>query len=423
MKNGLQLLFLFSYFYLMDLKIHLVLFSDDEIGQLMSVLSKEYPNLIASSSNLEDLLLNKADLTPDILLLNEPCKIYSSEEIENAINQKNYPIIIFSGINNNYQKIDSGAVLFIEKPYSNYTIKSAIKSAINLKNILDSNIKKEIEINKKNEEIRQQMENAINHRDIISRQNKEIMADIRYASRIQHAILPRLEYMSDLFPEYFILHQPKSHVSGDFYWASTHQNKKILAVGDCTGHGLSGALMHMLGAVYLNDIIVEGNFKTASDVLDQLRDRIMKSLQQTGSSGEAQDGLDIALCIIDLENNQLQFSGANNPLYIIRKDNLTEIRGDRMPVGIHINFDKPFTNHIVDIAENDQVYLFSDGYADQFGGPKGKKFRYNQFKELLIEISSKPMDIQKEILNNVHDQWRGSSEQIDDILVFGLKIK
>jgi len=407
----------------MHIKIHSILFTEDEINQLKSILTANYTNFIVTSGEWDDLFINDTLNTPDILLLNEPCKLFTEEKIEQAINSKPFPVIIFSDIENNYKNINSGAILFAQKPFADYVVCSAIKSALNLKKILDSNIKKEIEIRKKNEEIQLQMENAINHRDIISRQNKEIMADIRYASRIQQAILPRLEYIGELFTEYFILHQPKSHVSGDFYWVSTHQNKKILAVGDCTGHGLSGALMHMLGAVYLNDIIAEEEFNTASDILNKLRDRIMKSLKQTGNTGEAQDGLDIALCIIDKEKNELQFSGANNPLYIVRNNELTEIRGDRMPVGIHINFDQPFTNHIIEISENDQIYLFSDGYADQFGGPKGKKFRYKQFKELLIEISSKPLDIQKEILNNVHDQWRGSSEQIDDILVFGLKIK
>jgi len=268
----------------MHIKIHSILFTEDEINQLKSILTANYTNFIVTSGEWDDLFINDTLNTPDILLLNEPCKLFTEEKIEQAINSKPFPVIIFSDIENNYKNINSGAILFAQKPFADYVVCSAIKSALNLKKILDSNIKKEIEIRKKNEEIQLQMENAINHRDIISRQNKEIMADIRYASRIQQAILPRLEYIGELFTEYFILHQPKSHVSGDFYWVSTHQNKKILAVGDCTGHGLSGALMHMLGAVYLNDIIAEEEFNTASDILNQLRDRIMKSLKQTGNT-------------------------------------------------------------------------------------------------------------------------------------------
>ncbi|MCK5029495.1 MAG: SpoIIE family protein phosphatase, partial [Bacteroidales bacterium] len=167
----------------------------------------------------------------------------------------------------------------------------------------------------------------------------------------------------------------------------------------------------------------KNNFKSANNILEQLRDLIMKSLNQTGKSGETQDGLDIALCIIDCETKKLQFSGANNPLYIVRNNEMIEIKGDRMPVGIHVNFNKPFTNNEMELKSNDQIYMFSDGYADQFGGPKGKKFRYKQFKELILENCHEPMDIQKEIMSNVQDKWRGSLEQIDDILVFGIKIK
>jgi len=279
------------------------------------------------------------------------------------------------------------------------------------------------EIEEKNQRIQFQIENELKQRDYIIRKNKEMMADIRYASRIQHAILPQLEDIHESFHEYFILHQPKKHVSGDFYWFSRKDSKKIFAVGDCTGHGVSGALMHMLGNAYLNEIVARNEYKTASDILEQLRDYIMSSLNQTGESGEAQDGMDIALCIIDCENNSLEYAGANNPIYIIRDNELSEFRGDRMPVGIHINYSKPYTNHVINLESNDQIYLFSDGFADQFGGPNGKKFRYKQFKELLLKNSHEPMSIQKEILNNVHDKWRGQLEQIDDILVFGLKIK
>ena len=179
----------------------------------------------------------------------------------------------------------------------------------------------------------------------------------------------------------------------------------------------------MLGAVFLNEIVSGNNFETASDILEQLREHIMKSLNQTGADGETQDGMDIALCIIDCGNQKLQFAGANNPLYLVRNKTLNEVKGDRMPVGIHINFNKPFSNHIVTLESNDKLYLFSDGFADQFGGPFGKKFRYKQFKELLVNISDEPLNIQKEILNNEHDKWRGTADQIDDILVFGLKIK
>ena len=361
---------------------------------------------------------------PDIILfdLDSPSiKIEDNIDLIKEISKiRVVPIITFSE-QNVYEKVfESGAINFILKPYNKITLLSNLKTALNL---LDNYKNKESEIAKKDKKIQAQIHDSDKQREIIQKKNQEIMADIRYASRIQQAVLPTLDFMNRNIGEYFILHQPKNHVSGDFYWVSSKENKKIIAVGDCTGHGISGALMHMLGAVYLNEIVSGINLNSASEIIEKLRDNIMRSLNQKGESGEAQDGLDLALCILDFKKKKLQFAGANNPLYIVRNQELIEIKGDRMPVGIHINFDKPFTNHEIDLKSSDQLYLFSDGYADQFGGPKGKKFRYKQFKDLLLSISHHPMEIQKEIINNVHDKWRGSLDQIDDILVFGLKIK
>ena len=412
----------------MIFKLLLLNFTSTSLESINSIIHSEYPN--AETCTLEghdDIFIEINTLSPEIILFDLDNDLNSHESKEQLLqfisHSLNLPVIAISIENKYKQAFELGAINFIHKPFSNITLISNIKSALSLINIQEAIYDKEIEIEEKNERIQFQIENELKQREIIIRKNKEIMADIRYASRIQQAILPSIEYINEYLQEYFILHQPKSHIGGDFYWLSFHDNVKIIAVGDCTGHGLSGALMHMLGSVYLNEIINNGKFKTASDILEQLRDYIMHSLNQTGESGEAQDGLDIALCVIDCKNKKLQFAGANNPLYIIKEKELTEIKGNRMPVGIHINFDKPFTNHEVQLESNDQLYLFSDGYADQFGGPKGKKFRYKQFKELLVDISTEPMNIQKEILNNTHDKWRGNAEQIDDILVFGVKIK
>jgi serine phosphatase RsbU (regulator of sigma subunit) len=412
----------------MDQKLLLIDNNTADIEKINSILSAEFPNInIYSTSNQNDILKEVEIISPDIIIFDIDCPENNIDQnlklLLDILRIKQLPIIVLSSTSDYNKIFKAGAINFIQKPYSEITLISNLKTATNLINILKSISIKEQEIEEKNQKIHFQIENELKQREIIISKNKEIMADIRYASRIQHAILPSIEFINKNMHEYFILHQPKSHVSGDFYWVSCLENKRIIAVGDCTGHGLSGALMHMVGSVYLNGIISNGNFETASDILEQLRDHIMKSLNQTGETGETQDGLDISLCIIDCEDKKMQFAGANNPVYVIKNKELTEIKGDRMPVGIHINFDKPFTNHIIDLESNDQIYLFSDGYADQFGGPRGKKFRYKQFKELLVNISHEPMNIQKEILNNVHDKWRGSLEQIDDILVFGIKIK
>lgn len=401
---------------------------DSEVNMITNIIYSNFPNLNLSSIKLNgDLFAKIEDISPDFILLDidTPGRLY--EENINVISEilsfKKVPIIVTSEHEKYKEVFEAGAINFIHKPFTEITLISNLTTASKLIDNYKEIENQEIEIEEKNKRIQFQIENELKQREIIIRKNKEIMADIRYASRIQQAILPKLEFISNSINEYFILHQPKNHVSGDFYWVAQFENKKIIAVGDCTGHGISGGLMHMLGAVYLNEIVSRNNFNHANEILDQLRDHIINSLKQTGEAGEAQDGLDIALCLIDCETKQLQYAGANNPLYIIRNGELIEIRGDRMPVGIYVEITKPFTNHYFDLKENDQLYLFSDGYADQFGGPKGKKFRYKQFKELLVEHSHEPMIIQKEILNNVHDKWRGNLEQIDDILVFGLKIK
>jgi len=412
----------------MNLTLLIISSSVDETERINSLLSANFQGVNYFSATVSNDILTKIEnLSPDIIVFNidfPKNNITQNLSLLNKIQaSKQIPVIVVSETNDFDKIFQAGAVNFVHKPYSEITFISNFKSAVNYIHTLSLNKIKEQEIEEKNQKIQLQIENELIQREIISKINKEIMADIRYASRIQQAILPSIEFINERIEEYFILHHPKSHLSGDFYWVSVLGNKQIIAVGDCTGHGLSGALMHMLGSVYLNEIISKGDFKSASCILEKLRNNIMKSLNQTGESGEAQDGLDIALCIIDNDNKTLQFAGANNPIYIIKNSELIEVKGDRMPVGIHINYDKPFTNHEIKLKNNDQVYLFSDGYADQFGGPRGKKFRYKQFKELLVNISHEPMSIQKEILNNTHDKWRDSVEQIDDILVFGIKIK
>ncbi len=412
----------------MIFKLLVLNFNSTSIEGINSIVNSEYPNIdLYILDQHQDIISDVQAISPEIVLFDLDSQLNHEEKSEKLLyrisHDLNLPVIAFSSKNLHKTAFEAGAINFIQKPFKDVTLISNLKSTLSLIDIQEAIYEKEREIEEKNVRIQFQIENELKQREIIIRKNKEVMADIRYASRIQQAILPSIEYINEHLQEYFILHQPKSHVGGDFYWLNCQGNRKIIAVGDCTGHGISGALMHMLGSVYLNEIINAGIYETASDILEQLRDHIMRSLNQTGELGETQDGLDIALCVVDCNKKKLQYSGANNPLYIIKNKELTEIRGDRMPVGIHVNFDKPFTNQVIDIESDDQIYLFSDGFADQFGGPKNKKFRYKQFKELLVKICHEPMNIQKEILNNSHDKWRGSAEQIDDILVFGIKIK
>ncbi len=273
----------------------------------------------------------------------------------------------------------------------------------------------ELEVIKRTAEIERQ-------RYEIELKNKNITDSIQYASRIQNAVLPPDEYMNATLPQHFIFFKPRDIVSGDYYWMTHKDGETVLAVADCTGHGVPGAFMSMLGIAFLNEIVNRAEKLVASNILNGLRDHVKKSLRQTGKQDEAKDGMDIALCVFNNDKKQLQYAGAYNPLYIIRNGELIQLKADRMPIGIYHKEKESFTNHVVELQSSDVIYLFSDGYNDQFGGKEGKKFMIKQFQSLIIEIHQKPLDEQKQILNNTFDNWKGNLEQVDDILVIGFKI-
>ncbi|MBI5218138.1 MAG: tetratricopeptide repeat protein [Bacteroidia bacterium] len=311
------------------------------------------------------------------------------------------------------------------------------------------------ELNQQNAEIAAQRDEIEIQKQLIEKRNEEVMDSIRYAKNIQAAILPPEDYVSKNLPEHFILFRPRDIVSGDFYWAKHIKTPPdddngvlIFCVADCTGHGVPGAFMSMLGTALLNEIISmstvsDNEIPKANEMLNRLRELIIKSLHQTGKEGEQKDGMDIAFCILNLDTLELQYSGANNPLYIVRKQQyavavgsemhelppaaascqLLEFKADKMPIGIYYNDEtKPFTNHIIRLHEGDLLYIFSDGFTDQFGGPKGRKFLAKPFKETLLTIHDQPMAKQKSALNTIFENWMGSKDQIDDVTVLGMKI-
>jgi len=278
--------------------------------------------------------------------------------------------------------------------------------------LISTLVKKEIKLKEK---IREQ-------RDKILDQQRDIIDDIQYSKLIQDAVLPSKEFMDKVMPPYFILSMPKSIVSGDFYWVEEYKNSLIVACVDCTGHGISGSFMHMMGTIALNEIVSKGNFQTASSILDQLRDNVIRSLKQTGEEGEVSNGMDIALCIIDIHNYSLQYAGAYNPLYLIRNNELMIVKADRMPIGIHLKSTPPFVNHNIKIKKGDLIYLFTDGFIDQFGGPLGKKLRNKAFQQLLLDICNINVVKQKEALISFFNEWKNDHPQIDDVMILGLEI-
>jgi ligand-binding sensor domain-containing protein/serine phosphatase RsbU (regulator of sigma subunit) len=256
----------------------------------------------------------------------------------------------------------------------------------------------------------------------LAQKNKDITSSIEYAKRIQEAILPQQDFIFKYLPYSFILYKPKDIVSGDFYWFGIKNNKKIIAAVDCTGHGVPGAFMSMIGHNLLNQIINENGITSPSEILNQLNFGVQQALKQHENS-ETRDGMDVCLCVFDDATQKLNYAGAYRPLYIINKNKeLKIIEGDKFPIGgAQISGERKFTEHTIYINEGDTFYLFSDGYADQFGGDKGKKFMLKRFQQLLIEIYDYSMKEQGELLDKNIEKWKNGTDQVDDILVIGIR--
>lgn len=228
--------------------------------------------------------------------------------------------------------------------------------------------------------------------------------------------------------QFFILYKPKDIVSGDFYYALAHKHqgskKEIfyMSAADCTGHGVPGALMSMMAVSKLNESIIEKNLVRPNDILDSVRKGIIASLNPEGSEEESKDGMDCVLCAFDFDDMKLEFAAANNPLWFVRDGKMLEFQPDKMPVGKSPKEEQPFSVQTMELKKGDIIYMFTDGYADQFGGEKGKKFKYKQLQELLLANHSKSMEQQKQILETTLEKWRGNLEQVDDILLIGVKI-
>jgi serine phosphatase RsbU (regulator of sigma subunit) len=271
------------------------------------------------------------------------------------------------------------------------------------------------------EKVRERTAEIQRQKDEISDQKKEIMDSIHYARRIQKAVLPSDRKAEQDLPEHFILFLPRDIVSGDFYWISTVENRTVIAAADCTGHGVPGAFMSMLGVSFLNEIVNKSRHLNAGRILDHLRDYVKETLSQK-EEGSTRDGMDIALCIFDRARMTLQYAGAFNPLYLVRKGELTEYKADVMPIGIHIVKETGFTNHAIKVEPGDCFYIFSDGFQDQFGGEQGKKFLSKSMKKLFLEVNEQPMQKQQEIIHKTLQEWMAGYDQVDDILVLGVRI-
>lgn len=269
------------------------------------------------------------------------------------------------------------------------------------------------------EEIEKQRDLARSQRDQIAYQKKHITDSIMYAKRIQTALLPSLELFADDI-EHFVLYRPLDIVSGDFYWVAKRGNKHIIIAADCTGHGVPGAFMSMLGVTMINEIVNGKGIDRPDLILNMLRDEIVSSLKQSIDEDRVKDGMDMAVMVIDFDADKLQFAGANNPLCIVRDGEILTFKGDKMPVAIHYTMNQ-FTLNETDLHKGDCIYMFSDGFGDQFGGDREKKYMVKNLKERFLEFSPLPMIEQGEKLNAVFEEWKGDTPQVDDVTVIGIR--
>ncbi|HRN35923.1 MAG TPA: SpoIIE family protein phosphatase [Flavobacteriales bacterium] len=278
------------------------------------------------------------------------------------------------------------------------------------------------------EKVRERTEETVRQKDEVERQSRRVVElyknvtdSIRYAKRLQESILPSDQRLSELLPGSFVLYRPKDIVSGDFYWVEAIGGKVVFAAVDCTGHGVPGAFMSLVGHNALNQVVKERGVTVPHEAMDQLN-RIAFDTLHKDRDQYVRDGMDMALCCFDSRTGVLEFAGANCPLYVVREGELLQFAPNKMPIGGFVQQPGAFKGHSEQLRPGDAVYVFSDGYADQFGGPKGKKFRYRQFRDLLVRISPEPPERKKALLQQAFNAWKGTQEQVDDILVMGMQL-
>lgn len=283
--------------------------------------------------------------------------------------------------------------------------------------------KANIALEEKNKIIEEQKQTVENQKHIVEEQNKDITDSIRYAERIQTAILPPDKQWYSLFPQSFVFYKPKDILSGDFYWIEQKGDLIFVAAADCTGHGVPGALISIVNYNLLNKAVLEKDLNDPADILNYVNHQLTLALHQTYQESSVKDGMDISLCVLNTKTFELQFSGANNPIYIIQQKEFNQLNANKFPVGAFVDEQvQSFTSTKIQLQKNDVIYLFSDGYADQFGGEKGKKFKYKQLKDLLQDSQDVSMTEQYSVLENKFYNWKGKLEQVDDVLIIGIKV-
>ena len=338
---------------------------------------------------------------------------YKSEQREKDLIQKNKDLIT-------QEKIKQ----------QKYVIWAAVLGGLCLVIFLGFTIKSNIEKKKTNKQLQIFNSEISEQKNIIEQKNNEITDSITYASRIQQGVIPDEEELRKLLPQHFVFFKPRDIVSGDFYWATkikskTNPNSKrtVVAVVDCTGHGVPGAFMSLVGNTLLNQTIGRSAIANPAQALDYINVQLPKTIKSKTSTGTIKDGMEVAMCDFDFDALTMQFAGANSNIYVVRNGAIQIYKGDKQPIGeSYSGTIVNYTNQVISLQKNDCVYLISDGYADQFGGDKGKKFKYKPLENLFSSIANKKVNEQRQILSDAFDEWKSHHEQVDDVLIMGIKI-
>lgn len=396
-----------------------------EYTESIAYYSKSLENAIKNCDN-RCMLHSYLGLGRIYIELNYPSK--TKEYVDNAIllaQQLNANPLLYEGyeiLSRYYEAIGNMKEAFANfKTY--HQLRESVLNAQTHSMLKNQQLSFEIEKVQKDTEIFQlrniELKNAL---DILEKRTHEIIDSIDYAKNIQNALLPPTNFLNSILGNYFIYYNPKDIVSGDFYWAYKKGNRTYAAVADCTGHGVPGGFMSVLGMNLLNEIAHKNNVQSSNEILNELRKRIIESLRQSVIGPSLKDGMDIALICIDSEKKQIEFSGAFNSLYVVYNNELSEYKADRMPIGIFDNLNQHFTLQVIPIQQGMQLYMFSDGYMDQFGGANEKKLKAKSFKEIILKISREDILNQRIMLDDAYHDWKQKNMQVDDILVMGIKI-
>jgi phosphoserine phosphatase RsbU/P len=387
----------------------------------------EYRLLVAHNGLKAIQIAEKAN--PDLILLDinmpELNGFQVCERLKQNPETRDIPIIFLSALDDVDSKITGfavGGVDYITKPFYKEEVIARVQTQVRLRQLQRNMADKNKALESSNIELQQLLAQVRRYQLELEESHDNIKESINYAQRIQFALLPTKALISNYLPDFFSLYKPRDVVSGDFFWFARAAGKSIVAAVDCTGHGVPGALMSVIGNTQLNSIVYESKLLDSELILTELDSRVRKTLKQRSDTVENQDGMDVALVVIDHVAGTIDFAGANLPLYVVRGDQIYDLPGDKYPIGGTQFEDKVFHGNVMKVEPNDVIYLASDGFPDQFGGEHGRKLSRRRFKEVLVEANRYPVLQQGEYLMDVLTEWQGTNNQLDDVMVLGFRV-